>query len=154
MSKERRRSLLLDILRSEAAFNQEDLVAKLREQGEAATQATVSRDLNALGAYRGPSGYVISDSGMPPGTDVGQRSELLSVVKRHVVAARAAHSLTVVRTAPGHAQMVASSFDRWTPDGVVGTVAGDDTIFLATVNPKTAEKLSAELNRIVRGERS
>lgn len=81
----------------------------------------------------------------------GREDELHGVVRRHVVSAVVAHAMVVVRTAPGHAQMVASAFDRWPPSGVAGSVAGDDTIFLATTSPKIAERVAKELNHAMHG---
>jgi transcriptional regulator of arginine metabolism len=144
--------LMVDLLRKGPVWSQEELAATLARSGERVTQATVSRDLAAIGAVRGPEGYRLPESlGEPVGV-VGSQDELHGVVRRHVVSAVVAHAMVVVRTAPGHAQMVASAFDRWPPEGVAGTVAGDDTIFLATTGPKVAERVAKELNHAMHGE--
>ena len=151
VSRDRRRMLLVDLLRRGPVLTQEELAASLAEHGEPATQATVSRDLAAIGAVRGPDGYRLAESFGEPVAVIGREDELLGIVRRHVVSAVVAHSLVVVRTAPGHAQMVASGFDRWPPPHVLGTVAGDDTIFLATSGPRQAERVAADLNDAIRG---
>lgn len=152
MSRDRRRMLMVDLLRKGPVWSQEELAATLARSGERVTQATVSRDLAAIGAVRGPDGYRLPESlGEPLGV-VGSQDELHGVVRRHVVSAVVAHAMVVVRTAPGHAQMVASAFDRWPPEGVAGTVAGDDTIFLATTGPKVAERVAKELTHAMHGE--
>jgi len=155
MSRDRRRMLMVDLLRKGPVWSQEELAATLARSGERVTQATVSRDLAAIGAVRGPEGYRLPESLGEPvsATGVGGRQEELhGVVRRHVVSAVVAHAMVVVRTAPGHAQMVASAFDRWPPEGVAGTVAGDDTIFLATIAPKVAERIAKELTHAMHGE--
>jgi transcriptional regulator of arginine metabolism len=151
MSRDRRRMLMVDLLRKGPVWSQEELAETLARSGERVTQATVSRDLAAIGAVRGPDGYRLSESlGEPMGAG-GREDELHGVVRRHVVSAVVAHAMVVVRTAPGHAQMVASAFDRWPPSGVAGSVAGDDTIFLATTSPKIAERVAKELNHAMHG---
>lgn len=147
--------MMVDLLRKGPVYSQEDLAASLARAGERVTQATVSRDLAAIGAVRGPEGYRLPESlGDPSGMGGvgGRREELHGVVRRHVVSAVAAHAMVVVRTAPGHAQMVASAFDRWPPEGIEGTVAGDDTIFLAATSPKVAEQVAKELTHAMHGE--
>jgi len=130
---------MVSLLQKGPSLTQEDLADALARAGEPVTQATVSRDLAAIGAIRGPDGYRLADSiGEPIGV-LGGKEEVTGLVRRHVVAVVCAYATVVIKTAPGHAQMVASVFDRWSPDGVVGTVAGDDTIFLATTSPKVAE---------------
>ena len=146
--------LMIDLLRKGPVPSQEDLAGALSQWGESVTQATVSRDLAAIGAVRGPDGYrlpeAIGDAALlAPGVD--HPGEVAGMVRRHVVSVVAAHAMVVVRTAPGHAQMVATAFDRWPPEGVAGTLAGDDTIFLATTGPKVAERVARELNTAMGG---
>lgn len=145
--------LMVDLLRKGPVWSQEEIGEALARGGERVTQATVSRDLAAIGAVRGAEGYMLPEAvlGAVPVAVVSGETELAGIVRRHVVSAVVAHSLVVVRTAPGHAQMVASGFDRWPPEGVAGTVAGDDTIFLATTGPRVAERVAGELNGAIRG---
>lgn len=153
MSRDRRRMLMVDLLRKGPVQSQEDLAGALSRWGETVTQATVSRDLAAIGAVRGPEGYRLPEAMLDParvnGTD--SVSEVAGMVRRHAVSVVAAHAMVVVKTAPGHAQMVATAFDRWPPKGVAGTLAGDDTIFLATTGPKVAERVARELNLAMGG---
>lgn len=146
--------LMVDLLRKGPIPSQEDLAGALSRWGESVTQATVSRDLAAIGAVRGPDGYRLPEGMLDParvaGGDGG--AEVAGMVRRHAVSVVAAHAMVVVRTAPGHAQMVATAFDRWPPEGVAGTVAGDDTIFLATTGPKVAERVAKELTHAMHGE--
>ena len=142
---------MIDLLRQGPVPSQEDLAAALARWGEAVTQATVSRDLAAIGAVRGPDGYRLPDAPADP-VRTAAPNEVAGMVRRHAVSVTPAHALVIVRTAPGHAQMVATAFDRWPPEGVEGTVAGDDTIFLATGSPDTARRIAAELTAAMLGE--
>jgi len=128
--------------------DQEELVEALRERGEDVTQATVSRDLAAMGVVKGPGGYVLPTS--PMGVD--GPGELKIAIRRHATTVRQADSLVVVRTAPGHAGLIGDALDRWPPQGVVGTIAGDDTVMIATTGSTTARRVTAALSKLQRGE--
>jgi transcriptional regulator of arginine metabolism len=145
--------LMVDLLRKGPVSSQEDLAAALSRWGESVTQATVSRDLAAIGAVRGPDGYRLPEALLDPsrGGTAEHRSEVAGMVRRHAVSIEAAHAMVVVKTAPGHAQMVATAFDRWPPPGVAGTLAGDDTIFLATTGPRVADRVARELTQAMGG---
>lgn len=152
MSKNRRHMLIVKLLQKEAVWSQEKLVEALAEEDEIVTQATVSRDLVSLGAVRGAGGYRLPGAPSESVAGDGDAEELNKVVHHHAIEITQAHSLVVVKSAPGHAQMVASAFDRWPPAGVVGTVAGDDTIFLAATSPKTAGRITQDLSDAMMGE--
>jgi transcriptional regulator of arginine metabolism len=158
---------MVDLLRKGPIQSQENLAGALSRWGESVTQATVSRDLAAIGAVRGPDGYRLpealgdvarvgdysGDAGGEVRSEIGGEvgPEIGGMVRRHVVSVVAAHAMVVVKTAPAHAQMVATAFDRWPPRGVEGTLAGDDTIFLATTGPKVAERVARALNLAMGG---
>ncbi len=143
MSRLRRQSQIARILRRQAVTSQEELCDLLRDEGIAATQATVSRDLAALGALRGPDGYALPGETVP--VAAGPSDELHSAMKRHALSVKQAATLVVVRTAPGHAAVVGAALDRRPPVGVVGTVAGDDTILIATTGQSAARRLVRQL---------
>lgn len=132
---QRRRTLITQILETHGSHTQEQIVNELADLGIKATQATVSRDLSALGAIRGPDGYRLG--GAPHEPDAVSAS-LSSLLRSHALKIEPANSIVVIKTAPGHAQLLAVGFDRSPPTGIVGCLAGDDTIFLATTSPKTA----------------
>jgi transcriptional regulator of arginine metabolism len=120
-----RRAALARIIREQAVGRQTELVAKLREHGYVATQSSVSRDLRELRVAKVGDRYVLPDEGSP-------RSDFATL--KQFVSARltAGTNLTVLKTTVGSAQSVAVAIDtaRW-PE-VVGTLSGDDTIFIAT----------------------
>lgn len=148
--------MLVELLRGGPARSQEQIAEALARFGEHATQATVSRDLAAIGAVKGADGYHLPGNGMVLPGAAEASGELERAIREHAVEVTQADSLVVVRTAPGHAGVVGAVLDRCRIKGVVGTIAGDDTIFLATVGPKAAaivaERLAAPLEAGASGE--
>ena len=128
--RDQRRTLIGDWLRGGGVGGQEALVARLGEAGFAATQATVSRDLEALGAVKvrrdGAVRYVLAES-----FGGGGSPRLGAMLAQWVVSMQPAGALLVLRTPPGSANIVAHAIDQAGLDEVAGTIAGDDTIFVA-----------------------
>ena len=127
--KGQRQRLIADWLREGRVGSQEELVARLALTGIVATQATVSRDLEELGAIkrRGDGGYALENAVAPMQAD----AKLDRLLAEHVTVIMPAGSLIVLRTPPGSASLVASTIDVAALPEIVGTIAGDDTIFLA-----------------------
>ncbi len=147
MRPERRRDLVR-ILRDAQPSSQRDIVMRLRAMGHEVTQATVSRDLREVGAIKVRVGddfvYRLPDEvAAPAASDLVGRG-LLRTLAEFAVDIQPAASLVVVKTAPGHAQAVARGIDFAGLADVVGTVAGDDTIFVATAGATAAERVSAQ----------
>jgi len=151
-----RHALLIDILRKGSVSSQVEIAQTLAQAGVIVTQTTVSRDLAAIGAMRSKDGYLLPETRTDSDVQATSsgKDELWALIHHHVISVAQAQSLVVVKTAPGHAQMMASAFDRWPPDGVVGTVAGDDTIFLATTSNETSEQLGEALDQAMRGQQA
>ena len=130
-AKSQRQRMIGDWLRGDKVGSQEELVARLGVAGVAATQATVSRDLDELGAVKvrrdGAIRYVLSDQG-GGGGDPAMLDRLLADWVTDIVEAA---GLVVIKTPPGTANLVANALDAAGFDGVAGTIAGDDTIFVA-----------------------
>jgi len=118
-----RQQAILDIIEGQPVARQSELVALLRQRGVAATQSSVSRDLRELGVAKLDSGYRRLS-----GDD--RADELPAELMRGFEAA--GEHLTVIRTATGAAARVALFLDRSRWPEIVGTVSGDDTIFVAT----------------------
>jgi len=136
----------LRLLRAGRARSQLEIVEALRAAGHDVTQTTVSRDLRAIGAIKSRSQdgvrYVLAeDDRRAPGRDLNERN-LTRTLAEFALEIRAASSLVVVLTAPGHAAIVARAVDLSGMPDVVGTVAGDDTIFVATPGPRHAAALA------------
>ena len=141
-----RRRDLTRLLREGRASSQRDIVQSLRAAGHEVTQATISRDLQELGALkvRTKDGFVyrLPDEMSRGGGDLMARN-LLHTLEEFALSVRVAGNLVVVMTAPGHAAAVGRAIDLAPNDDVIGTVAGDDTIFVATPNQKAAERLAS-----------
>lgn len=134
-----RREALRHILRGQPARRQADLVRELKAQGFDVTQSSVSRDLRELGAARINDRYVLADEGLAAPTPAGA----LAGFVREVLTA--GPNLTIVKTTTGAAQSVAVAIDRdrWTE--VVGTISGDDTIFIASADHEAQSRVVARL---------
>ncbi len=121
------------LLAENAVTSQTQLVELLAAEGVEATQATVSRDLEDLGAVRvrmpGVDGQLYAIAELPK-DQVAPLEHLRRVLGEWVVDLAASGNLVVVRTPPGSAHVVASALDRTGVDGVLGTVAGDDTVLV------------------------
>lgn len=141
---EKRRRAILGAISERRIETQEQMVAALRERGVEASQASVSRDIAALRLVKADGRWTAPLQEPPTANPFEERiaGRLLSVVP-------AGDHLMVLKTPPGEAQGVALALDRLGPDGVVGTVAGDDTIFVATVNATACERLAARLGRLI-----
>ncbi|HVB05875.1 MAG TPA: arginine repressor [Acidimicrobiales bacterium] len=129
--KNRRQHLLAQLLAEHAVTSQPQLVELLAEAGVPATQATVSRDLEELGAVKvrmpGVERQVYAIAELPK-DQVAPLDHLRRVLGEWVVDLAVSANLVVLRTPPGSAHVVASALDRTPLDGMLGTVAGDDTI--------------------------
>lgn len=124
-----RRELIRRILRTHVVGTQEDLGKLLEREGIEVTQATLSRDLAKLMARRvtmpdGGTVYELADS------PAGRGDEALRQVHHLVTTVDDGDAMVVVRTLPGGAPAVAAAIDSSRPPGVLGTLAGDDTIFI------------------------
>jgi transcriptional regulator of arginine metabolism len=134
-----RRTLLKKIIREQVVGRQAELVDLLRKRGHAATQSSVSRDLRELGVAKRGDRYVLSDAAAAAPSD-------FSTLRRFVSARLTAGSnLTVLKTLIGSAQSVAVAIDTAQWPEVVGTISGDDTIFIATAGPREQRKLGERL---------
>ena len=141
-SRVRRQKFIAEFVRSHQVASQDEVMARLSEHGFAVTQATVSRDLDQLGAEKvkraGASCYALPDQ---VGGGDWPADRLRRVVVEWVQSAEQAGHLVVLRTPPGSAHLVAFAIDKARLPEVAGTVAGDDTIFIAAREAEAAERL-------------
>ena len=125
MDKERRQQKIISLIRSAAIGTQGELAERLERAGFAATQSSVSRDLVELGVVKRRGRYVVPQ----------QAAE--AVARRGLVQlATAGESLIVARCEPGLASAVAVEIDGASINEIVGTLAGEDTVFIAVANGK------------------
>jgi transcriptional regulator of arginine metabolism len=137
-----RRNLLAKIIRERIVGRQAELVALLRKEGHPATQSSVSRDLRELGVAKMGDRYVLSQTALSPKAE-------FSTVRQFVTAILCAGSnLVVLKTRIGSAQGVALAIDTAQWPEVVGTISGDDTIFIATSGTRAQRRLDERLHEI------
>ena len=129
-SKVQRQQAIAKLIAKHAVTNQPQLVDLLAEDGIAATQATVSRDLEDLGAVkvRVPGGDTVYAIPEYEPQRIAPEDQLRRVMGEWVAEVRHSGNLVVLRTPPGCAHVVASALDRSAMEGLLGTVAGDDTL--------------------------
>jgi transcriptional regulator of arginine metabolism len=128
----RRQKTIADLLRSEPVASQEEVTARLRAQGLEVTQATVSRDLDQLGAVKVKRGGVLRYA-LPEqiGDNDWAAARLQRIFAEWVQSVEAAGNLIVLKTPPGSAHLVGLAIDQARLDEVAGTICGDDTLFVA-----------------------
>ncbi len=135
-------------------------MALLGDEGVEATQTTVSRDLEELGAVkvRVPGGATVYALPELPSRQVAPEDHLRRVLGEWVVEVANSLNLVVLRTPPGSAHVVGSALDRGGIGGIVGTVAGDDTVLVVADEAVGGAKLAADLAGLagytVRGDRT
>lgn len=138
MNKNFRQGQILKIIRDREIFTQEELARELAQVGIQATQVTLSRDMRELGLVKTPEGYrnLPADPSGP---------ELVDVVNEYLQDIRMAQNLVVLRTSPGNASSLAVAIDREELAEVVGTIAGDDTILVITLDNENAGKFREKM---------
>lgn len=143
-----RRNQILEILHAGNVATQADLKRKLSKRGIRVTQATLSRDLEELGVAKTHEGYRLSDSVVAPAPPQPTLSVILKEFVREV---RLASNLVLVKTHPGNAHSVAVSLDSEQWPEVAGTIAGDDTIFIATPGKREAARIRKKILDLLAG---
>ena len=146
MNRRERQNAILELVRDHALSTQAEVASALREAGFDVVQTTVSRDIADLGLVkvRAPSGRLVY---APPGTTDGDRMRALgAAMRRYAVGAEAAGTLVVLTTPSGYANALAQAIDEAGHPGVAGTIAGDNTIFVAARDGISAVVLRDELS--------
>ncbi len=139
----------MTIAREQAVHSQEELLHALRRRGFRVTQPTLSRDIAAIGLIKTPSGYVVPGDLASVTQIAAWPDRFESAVREFVSSAVAAQNLVVIRTIVAAAQPVASAIDAGELDGVLGTIGGDDTIFVAMSDDGAAKALERRINQLI-----
>ena len=145
MNRRERQGAILRLVREQPISTQTELAEALRDAGYEVVQTTVSRDIGELGLIkvRAPSGRLVY---APPGAgDVDRFRALVSAVRRLALSFEVAGSLVVITTPPGFASALAQAIDDAAHPHVAGTIAGDNTIFVAARDGIPAVRLRDEL---------
>jgi transcriptional regulator of arginine metabolism len=152
MSKRKRQEAILSIIARHQVSTQEELVDRLQRAGIGTTQATVSRDIAELGLVRvaGAEGhYVRPAEGMGAASSAGREERLRRLLRDLPMTVRRGQGIAVLTTTPGSANPLASAIDATGWPEVLGTVAGDDTIFVAlALQPRAYSGLAQRLARL------
>ena len=141
--KQLRQRAIRDLVEQRPIRTQQELAAALRERGFRATQATVSRDVKELGLGKGSrdgrSAYVV-----PPrlrDAEVSGEDRLRRLLEAVPAEVRTAGLLLILKTLPGSAHPIAAAIDRTLWPEIAGTIAGDDTVFVATPDKGSLRRL-------------
>ncbi len=150
MSKVQRQQAIARIIEQQQVTSQPQLVELLAAEGMAATQATVSRDLDDLGAIkvRVPGGHSVYAVPEFVPERVAPLDQLRRVMGEWVAEVTHSGNLVIVRTPPGCAHVVASALDRGGIDGLLGTVAGDDTMLCVATESVGGAQLAVSLREL------
>ena len=145
MNKGERQQQILKLIRESEVHTQEQLAQLLKTCDIEATQVTLSRDIRELQLVKTGLGYAEQGRGAP---------NFLSLAREFMTSAVAAQNLVVIRTSPGHAMSLAIALDTEETTKAVGTIAGDDTIFVAMPDARQAAAFADDLKRAIFGNRS
>jgi transcriptional regulator of arginine metabolism len=145
----RRRKLIAELIRSEPLASQEEVSARLAAHGMQVNQATVSRDLDQLGAVKvrraGGTSYALPDQ---LGDNDWAARRLQRILFEWVQSVEAAGNLVVLRTPPGSAHLVGLAIDQAQLPEIAGTICGDDTLFLAVRDPHSAGAIATNFRKL------
>jgi len=150
MKKSQRHAAIMETIQKQSVHTQEELLERLVSQGFETTQATISRDIKDLkivkvadadGSYR----YSVSTS-----EDGSFASKLKTIFTEAVYNADCAGNIVVLKTYAGMGNAAGAAVDSMKMPGVVGTLAGDDTLFIVARAPEKAEKICAELSQLLK----
>lgn len=151
-SKAARLARIQAILGKHAVTSQAELGELLVADGISVSQGTLSKDLVELGAVRerdeaGSLIYVVPDA---PQAAPSAAAKLARLCHEVLLSAVASANLVVLKTPPGAAQYFASAIDRAKPDGLLGTIAGDDTVLLVTADPAGGRQMADQFRSLSR----
>ncbi len=149
MMKLGRQSVIMEIINERDIETQNQLMAALAERGVKSTQATLSRDIRDMRLVKelGPKGnyrYVAASKQETPDLDI----RLKKIFKESVISCDIAQNLIVIKTLPGLASGACSTLDGMEVDGLVGTIAGDDTAFIAMKDNSSANSFYKEIEQL------
>lgn len=150
--KNQRQARILEIISSSDVGTQEEITERLLAEGFRVTQATVSRDLKELkltktmtsaGRYRYSTGHVHDGTGM---------ARLNNAMLESIINVRYSMNNVVIKTYPGLAQAVASSVDALQLESILGSVAGDDTIIIVTLDEESSLEISDKIKELMKAD--
>ncbi len=138
-----RQQAIRHIVRTQPVKTQQDIVAALQEMGCVATQATVSRDIAELKLQKVPAGTY----------SVPEEVYFDQLAKSLIQETRRAANQVLILTAPGAAQSVAAAIDVLEAEGILGSIAGDDTILVITADAQAGENFETRINKMLESKK-
>ncbi len=148
--KQTRQQVLIQIINEYAVETQDELLALLSEKGFHTTQATISRDIRELNirkvTYDGNKHKYIVDSGGVP----GKTGSYTHVLESCIISMETAENIIVVKTVSGMAMAVGAALDKLDIEGIVGCIAGDDTLFLAVKSKDMTDTIIGEIKYVTK----
>ena len=148
--KSMRHTAILRIISEQEIETQDDLIAKLKENGFDVTQATVSRDIKQLGLVKTTDGEGKYRYSAPHPSSSGSDSKFKNILSEAIISAESAENMVVVKTYSGMANAAAAAIDALASDRILGSIAGDDTILIVTKNDEAAEEFSEILKDAIK----
>lgn len=139
----KRQAALIALIKKNLVHSQSQARTLLEKNGYPATQATISRDLEEIGVVKIRTKQGTQYTLTQEASCYGISQE--TAFKNYIVSAVAAANIIVIKTPPGHASVVAAAFDRTQEQGILGTVAGDDTLFVCTKSSQVAKQIARTL---------
>lgn len=148
--KENRHNVILDIIKSSDIETQEELADRLREKNIKVTQATVSRDIKELNLIK-----ILSHTGKYKYAQVNTNknsslSSMAYIFSNTAVSVEKIDKMLVVKTISASAGIAAEAIDSFQLDGIAGTIAGDNTIFIAVRTEEKAEAIKSEIEKLIK----
>ena len=147
--KKRRHEKILQIISNNTVDTQEELLRLLRDEGFDVTQATVSRDIKELRLVKTQTGNGKYRYTAPKDGSRDMSSRFFSLFSENTISVQSACNIVVIKSLTGMAQAVCAALDSLHWEGIVGTLAGDDTIFVVTQDEECARRFSEELRRMM-----
>ncbi|MBR5236510.1 MAG: arginine repressor [Clostridia bacterium] len=146
--KQKRHAAILDLIAHQEIVTQEDLATRLRNSGFQVTQATVSRDIKELKLTKIPGEGGIYKYAQPKASAAAPNRQLL-ILSRSVFNVNFAQNIVVIKTHAGMAQAAAAVLDALSMKEIIGTLAGDDTIFCVTKDETAAMQLTGRIKALL-----
>lgn len=147
--KTRRHAKILELINEHSVDTQEELLRLLREDGFDVTQATVSRDIKELRLVKTQTGSGRYRYTAPKDGSRDISSRFFSLFSENTLSVQNACNMVVIKSLTGMAQAVCAAMDSLHWDGIVGTLAGDDTIFVVTKDEECARRFTEELRQML-----
>lgn len=141
MIKETRQRAILEIISEKDIETQFDLIKELNVRGVKSTQATVSRDIKELRLYKELTGDGIYRYASPADEGANHSERLRNIFKECLTSCVCAENILVIKTLPGLASAACSALDKMSLDEMAGSIAGDDTAFIAMLSKEGAKRL-------------